>query len=55
MEVESNFVDDGTEMKFELEDGVEATIRAVSGGDRKKGIMQQLYVQEKLIEEDAWM
>lgn len=55
MEVESSFVDGGTEMKFELEDGVEATIRAFSGGDKKKGILQQLFIQGSLIEEDTWL
>lgn len=55
VEVESSFIDDGTEMKFELEDGVEAAIRAFSDGDKKKGILQQLYVQGRLVEEDTWM
>lgn len=55
VEVESDFVDGGTEMKFELEEGVEAAIRAFSDGDKKKGILQQLYIQGKLIEEDTWL
>lgn len=55
VEAESNFVEGGTEMKFELEEGIEAAIRAFSDGDKKKGIMQQLYVQGKLIEEDSWV
>lgn len=54
VETESTFVNTGTEMKFELEGGIEAAIRAFSDGDKKKGIIQQLHVQGKLIEEDMW-
>lgn len=42
-------------MQFEIENGIEAEIKAFSDGDKKKGIVQQLYVQGRLVEEDAWI
>lgn len=52
VETENVFVDDGTEMRFTLDD-VDALIKATSG-DKKRGIVQELFIQGKLIEEDTF-
>lgn len=51
IETESAFVDQGTEMCFNLNDN-EAVIRAVSS-DPKQGVLHQLYVAGQLVEEDV--
>lgn len=50
VDAESLFVDQGTEMRFSLA-GEEAVIRAVSS-DPKQGVLHQLYVAGRLVEED---
>ncbi|EFA06444.1 fas apoptotic inhibitory molecule 1 [Tribolium castaneum] len=52
VETESVFIDGGSEMTFEFED-LKAAIRATST-DRKQGVIHQLYVNGKLIEEDIY-
>lgn len=51
IEAENVFVDDGTEMRFDL-DHSQAVIKA-SSADKKQGVIHQLYVNGKLIEEDT--
>lgn len=50
VETEHSFVDDGTEIKFEIGEDV-AVIKAASA-DKKHGIIHQLSINDKLIEED---
>lgn len=48
---DSVFVSDGTEMRFEFED-FKGIIKASSADRRQGGVIHQLFVDGKLIEED---
>ncbi|KAJ8963306.1 hypothetical protein NQ318_018775 [Aromia moschata] len=53
VEAENGFVAGGTEMRFELGSS-KAVIRA-SSTDKKQGVIHELFVDEKLIEEDTFI
>lgn len=50
-ETENVFVQDGTEMRFKIDD-TEAVIKACSS-DKKHGVLQELYVDGRFIEENV--
>ncbi|XP_018567177.1 fas apoptotic inhibitory molecule 1 [Anoplophora glabripennis] len=52
IEAENSFVDDGTEMKFEL--GSSKAIIKANCCDKKQGVIHQLFVNSALIEEDTF-
>lgn len=55
VEGENLFVHDGAEIRFELEEGTKTNtvIKAVSA-DKKQGVVHQLYLNGRLIEEDTF-
>lgn len=53
VEAENEFVDDGTEMKFKLAENIDALIKA-SSSDKKLGVIHELYVNGRLVEEDTF-
>lgn len=52
---ENVFVNDGAEIRFELEEGTktQTVIKAVCA-DKKQGVVHQLFVNGKLVEEDVF-
>lgn len=54
METRADFVEDGTEIQFDLSDnGTVAGIRTVSSGNKKEGIMYTLFVDGQKIPESS--
>lgn len=51
VETEHSFVEEGTEIKFEV--GEDAALIKAAAADKKHGIIHQLYINDKLIEEDV--
>lgn len=52
MEAENVFVDDGTEMRFDL--GSSKALIKATCCDKKQGVMHQLFIDGTLIEEDTF-
>ena len=52
VEVASEFVDDGTEMHFNIED-ISAYIKACSSGNRREGIIHSLIINDEIIPESV--
>lgn len=50
VECENSFVEDGTEITFPV-DNVIGTLKA-QVADKKKGVLHQLYLEGKLVEEE---
>lgn len=50
-ETQHEFVDDGTEITFDLDDDTKACIKTASSGNKKKGIVYLLQVDDKEIPE----